>query len=81
MKKQFDGEVECGKGPEITFAPSIHNKMLNLVLNAAKDNNISIQRSASGRSTGTDTDMFAYSNGGITFCFDFITIEIYAHHL
>lgn len=59
------GEIECGKGPEITFAPSIHNNLLKLVLNTAKENEIPFQRSASSRATGTDTDAFAYSNGGV----------------
>lgn len=59
------GEIECGKGPEITFAPSIHNNLLKLVLNTANENDIPYQRSASSRATGTDTDAFAYSNGGV----------------
>jgi len=59
------GEIECGKGPELTFAPSVHNKLLRLILNAADDNKVPYQRSASSRGTGTDTDAFAYSNGGV----------------
>ena len=59
------GEIECGKGPELTFAPSVHNKLLKLILDAADKNKIPYQRSASSRSTGTDTDAFAYSNGGV----------------
>ena len=31
----------------------------------AKENNIPFQRQASSRSTGTDTDAFAYSNEGV----------------
>ena len=65
IDKNTHGEIECGKGPELTYAPSVHNKLLNIVLNAAKTNNIPFQRSASSRSTGTDTDVFAYSNGGV----------------
>lgn len=59
------GEIECGKGPELTFAPSVHNKLLKLIMDAADKNKIPYQRSASSRSTGTDTDAFAYSNGGV----------------
>jgi putative aminopeptidase FrvX len=65
IDKNKHGDIECGKGPEITYAPAVHNKLLSLVLNAAKENNIPFQRSASSRSTGTDTDVFAYSNGGV----------------
>jgi len=59
------GEIECGKGPELTFAPSVHNKLLKKILETADENKIPYQRSASSRATGTDTDAFAYSNGGI----------------
>lgn len=65
IEKITHGEIECGKGPELTFAPSVHSKMLNIVMETAKEKNIPYQRSASSRSTGTDTDAFAYSNGGI----------------
>lgn len=59
------GEVSCGKGPELTYAPSIHNKLLNLIIDTAEANKIPFQRAAAYRSTGTDTDAFAYSNGGV----------------
>ncbi|HHH54466.1 MAG TPA: M42 family peptidase, partial [Bacteroidetes bacterium] len=65
IENKIYGEIECGKGPELTFAPSVHNKLLNLILSAAEKNKIPYQRSASSRSTGTDTDAFAYSNGGV----------------
>jgi putative aminopeptidase FrvX len=65
IDKNVHGEIECGKGPELTYAPAVHNKLLTIILNAAKKNDIPYQRSASSRSTGTDTDVFAYSNGGV----------------
>ena len=65
IENKVYGEIECGKGPELTFAPSVHNKLLRLIIEAAEENNIPYQRSASSRSTGTDTDAFAYSNGGV----------------
>ena len=65
IENKIYGEIECGKGPELTFAPSVHNKLLKLIIDAAEKNNIPYQRSASSRSTGTDTDAFAYSNGGV----------------
>lgn len=36
-----------------------------LLIEVAQKNNIPFQRQASSRSTGTDTDAFAYSNGGV----------------
>jgi putative aminopeptidase FrvX len=59
------GDIKTGKGPDITFAPAVHHILRNLIMEAAVDNNIPYQRSASSRVTGTDTDAFAYSNGGV----------------
>lgn len=60
-----EGDVKCGSGPSLTFAPAVHNKLLRLIRDVAAEKNIPIQLSASSRSTGTDTDAFAYSNGGV----------------
>jgi putative aminopeptidase FrvX len=59
------GDVKGGNGPDLTYAPAVHNKLLNLIIDAAKEKEIPFQRSASSRVTGTDTDAFAYSNGGV----------------
>ena len=59
------GDVEAGKGPSVTFAPAVHNNLLNLILDTAAEKKIPIQREVASRSTGTDTDAFAYSNGGV----------------
>lgn len=65
MKPKEQGDTKAGLGPSLTYAPSIHYNVLNLVIDAAEKNDIPFQRSASSRSTGTDTDAFAYTNGGI----------------
>ena len=36
-----------------------------MIIDAADKNKISIQREVASRRTGTDTDAFAYSNGGV----------------
>ena len=59
------GDVKCGEGPSITYAPAVHNKLLDLIIDAAESKKIPFQREAASRSTGTDTDAFAYSNGGV----------------
>ena len=38
---------------------------LNLIIDTAEANNIPLQREVASRRTGTDTDAFAYSNGGV----------------
>jgi len=59
------GDVQCGKGPSVTYAPAVHRKLLDLIIDTADKNKIGIQREAASRGTGTDTDAFAYSNGGV----------------
>jgi putative aminopeptidase FrvX len=63
MKKH--GDVRCGNGPSLTYAPAVHNKLLDLIIATAEEKNIPFQREAASRATGTDTDAFAYSNGGV----------------
>ena len=65
IDKKVQGEVKCGDGPVIAYAPAVHNTLRNLIVDVAEDNKIPIQRNASSRATGTDTDAFAYSNGGV----------------
>ena len=62
-KKQ--GDIKSGDGPALTYAPAVHNKLRDMIIDAAEENKIPFQRMASSRSTGTDTDAFAYSNGGV----------------
>ncbi|HKK88982.1 MAG TPA: M20/M25/M40 family metallo-hydrolase, partial [Saprospiraceae bacterium] len=59
------GEIKCGGGPSLTYAPAVHNVLLDLVVDAAEKADIPFQRDASSRGTGTDTDAFAYSLGGV----------------
>lgn len=63
--KVVSGDYTAGNGPVLTVGPAVHRKLLDLVIGSAKKRNIAYQRSASSRSTGTDTDAFAYSNGGV----------------
>lgn len=58
-------EIVCGEGPSLTYAPAVHRKLLDLIIKAAEENKIPFQREASSKVTGTDTDAFAYSNGGV----------------
>jgi len=64
-KKKIQGDIKAGAGPSLTRAPAVHNKLLDLIIETAEKKKIPFQRSASSRSTGTDTDAFAYSNGGV----------------
>ena len=65
VKPKKLGDVKCGMGPSVTYAPAVHNKLLDLIIETAGKHKIPFQREAASRSTGTDTDAFAYSNGGV----------------
>ncbi len=63
--KKLDGDQKAGLGPVLTVGPAVHNNLLKMLMDVADTKKISFQRSASSRSTGTDTDAFAYSNEGV----------------
>lgn len=65
INKNINGDIKCGEGPSVTYAPAVHNKLRDLIIETASKEKIPFQREASSRSTGTDTDAFAYSNGGV----------------
>jgi len=65
ISKIEQGESKIGDGPVISYAPAIHHILRERIIEAAEANEIPFQRHASSRYTGTDTDAFAYSNGGL----------------
>ena len=65
IDKKIEGETKIGKGPVVTYAPAVQNNLRELILETAMAKEIPFQRLASSRVTGTDTDAFAYSNGGV----------------
>lgn len=64
ISKIIEGECACGKGPSLCYGPAVHNRLLDLVQDVAKKSRIPVQLRAVSRSTGTDTDSFAYANDG-----------------
>lgn len=64
INKNIEGDIQCGKGPSLAYAPAVHNKLLALVEQTAETKKIPVQWRALSRSTGTDTDSFAYANDG-----------------
>lgn len=65
ISKITQGDLSCGKGPVVSYAPAVQTNLNKLLIKTAEKNDIPFQRQASSRSTGTDTDAFAYSNGGV----------------
>jgi putative aminopeptidase FrvX len=64
VNKMVEGDITCGKGPSLAFGPAVHNLLLSFVRDIATKKNIPVQLRAVSRSTGTDTDSFAYANEG-----------------
>ena len=65
INKIQQGDCSMGKGPVVSYGPAVQNNLLKLIINTAKENKIDIQKAAASRSTGTDTDAFAFSIGGV----------------
>lgn len=65
INKKEEGYTKIGEGPVVSYAPAVHNLLRERILETAEAKEIPFQRLASSRYTGTDTDAFAYSNGGV----------------
>ncbi len=65
IDKKIEGDLKMGNGPVIAYAPAVQNKLRDLIVGTAEEKKIPFQRHATSRVTGTDTDAFAYSNGGV----------------
>lgn len=65
IEKKVEGDLQIGKGPVVAYAPATQNVLRELIVDTAIEKQIPFQRHASSRVTGTDTDAFAYSNGGV----------------
>lgn len=63
--KKESGFQKCGSGPVVCYGPAVQNNVLKMVLDVAQKRKIPFQRQAVSRSTGTDTDSFAYSAEGV----------------
>lgn len=65
IERKKEGHLEMGLGPVVAYAPAVQQKLRDLITETAEEKKIPFQRSALSRATGTDTDAFAYSNGGV----------------
>lgn len=59
------GDIKCDKGPVISYGPAVQNNVRDMIIEVAEKKKIAFQRLSASRSTGTDTDAFAYSNAGV----------------
>jgi len=63
--KKESGNLKCGLGPVLCYGPAVQNNVLKMIVDTAQKKKIAFQRQAVSRSTGTDTDSFAYSAEGV----------------
>ncbi|MGC4023490.1 MAG: M42 family metallopeptidase [Cyclobacteriaceae bacterium] len=63
--KKESGNLKCGLGPVVCYGPAVQNNVLKMIIQTAEKRKIPFQRQAVSRSTGTDTDSFAYSAEGV----------------
>ena len=63
--KKESGNLKCGLGPVLCYGPAVQNNVLKMIIQTAQKKKIPFQRQAVSRSTGTDTDSFAYSSEGV----------------
>ena len=65
--KAKQGDIYCGKGPVISYSAPLHRMVNDFLVKTAEKNKIPFQKRAiqDCRISGTDTDAFAYSNGGV----------------
>jgi len=63
--KKESGNLKCGNGPTLCYGPAVQNNVLKMIIDVANKKKIPFQRQAVSRSTGTDTDSFAYSAEGV----------------
>jgi len=63
--KKEQGDLSSGKGPVLTYGPAVHNNVQEMLIDVSDKKKINYQLAATSRSTGTDTDAFAYSNSGV----------------
>lgn len=59
------GDVTAGSGAAVTYGPAVQNNVRDMILAVADKHKIPYQRIAASRTTGTDTDAFAYSDKGV----------------
>ena len=65
INKKRDGDIKLGSGPVIAKGPNIDSKVFELLLTAAKEENIPYQIEAISRGTGTDANVIQLTRSGV----------------
>ncbi len=65
INQKIHGDIKCGKGPVLSFSPSIHHILNDKIEKISTKYKIPFQKQVCSQGTSTDTDEFAYSNNGV----------------
>jgi len=61
--KEKQGSLTAGEGVVIMTGPSLHNGVVDMIIDSANKGNVKFQRTATGGSSGTNADAYAYPHG------------------
>jgi endoglucanase len=65
MEKKQNGDVKLGGGPVLTKGPNITVRLVNALVEIAKQNEIPVQIIAEGKLTGTDANSIQVNRSGV----------------
>ncbi|GHT19337.1 endoglucanase [Planctomycetales bacterium] len=65
IEKKQNGDVKLGGGPVITRGPNMTTKLVNALVNVAKNHEIPVQIVAEGKITGTDAGSIQVNRSGV----------------
>ena len=65
IEKKENGEVNLGGGPVLTRGPNITTKLVNGLIDVAKQHEIPVQIVAEGKLTGTDARSIQVNRSGV----------------
>jgi len=61
--KNKQGSLTAGEGVVIMTGPSLHNGVVDMIIDSANKSDTKFQRTATGGSSGTNADAYAYPHG------------------
>ena len=65
IEKKENGDVKLGGGPVITRSPNMTTKLVNALVNVAKQHEIPVQIVADGKISGTDARAMQVNRSGV----------------
>ena len=80
MSKITSGDIHCGKGPVLSYAPAVQNNLLKLIIDTAKKKQNRFSASGGIKSNRNRYRRFCLCYRRHCFGFNFIALAIHAHN-